>query len=100
ELSASEPMALDRDSTHRLTFDVTVIVRPGTLRTARAKLMGYLSPHGPKSIQQALDDDDTLGGVVDGILKMSIETRQAWGSTTTGGQAYPAGVLRVEVMAS
>lgn len=81
-----------------LTFDLTVAVKPGTLRTAQASLYDYLDDTGSSSIEAALLASPTLNGSVSDIIDITISDGQAWGRVSYGGKDYPAGVMRVEVI--
>lgn len=91
-----EPMTIDAGD-QTMVFNVPVLVRAGTIREAQSQLFDYLSDEGPRSIEEALYAEPTLGGTITDILKISVE--EGWGTYTIGNQAFPAGVIRVELMA-
>jgi hypothetical protein len=81
-----------------LTFELTIAVQPGTLRTAQDKLYAYASKSGDDSIEAALLAEPTLGGSIDDILDIQIDADEAFGTANIGGVAFPSAVLRVEVI--
>lgn len=56
-------LSYDGDSVYQ--FSIWVYVNPQDLNRAQTQIDEYLSSDGPKSIEAAIDDDPSLGGVVE-----------------------------------
>jgi hypothetical protein len=93
---ARRAATLDRSTQYR-SADVTVIVPWGTARTAQEALYPYMDESGDRSIEAKLMEDDTFGGLINGILAISIENEDNWGTYEVEGLGeLPAGVLTIE----
>jgi hypothetical protein len=53
------------DSLTVFTFEIVVLVRYANLRAGQDALDEYVSPFGARSIQQAVENDQSLGGLTD-----------------------------------
>lgn len=94
---ARQALTMNR-AVQQITFELTIAVKPGTLRTAQDSLYAYASDSGTNSIEAALLAEPTLGGAIDDILDIQIDSDQAFGSVNIGGIAHPSTVLTVEVI--
>lgn len=56
-------LSMDGDATY--LFSVWVYVNPQDLNRAQTQIDEYLSGEGPRSIESIIDDDPSLGGVVE-----------------------------------
>ena len=66
-------------------FTVSVVVGRASERAAQLRLDSYLSATGDYSIRQALEDDQTLGGVVQSLVVTSASGLQ---TITVGDLVY------------
>lgn len=78
------------------TFEVTVGVQLGTLRTAQDALDAYWSDTGASSIEAAILGDPTLGGLALGIVR--IEGTDYGVDVVIGEVTYFGAKWEVEVM--
>lgn len=82
------------DGEDDVTFAITIAVDWTNPRTAQQALDEYLAGTGVKSIKAAIDEDSTLGGVVDYAHVTTAEEDRIF---TFGGTEYLAADLVVEV---
>ncbi len=78
-----------------MTLNVTLFVQLGEDRSADEQLSQYINPTGPMSVAQIVDNDPTLGGVVDSSV---VTVAQDWGVYTYAGVARLGVVFPVEVL--
>ncbi len=59
-------------------FNLTVLVSMVDVEAAQVQLDAFLSPDGAASVRKALEDDPTLGGVVDDTTVMGADGYQEY----------------------
>lgn len=81
------------------TFELWVYVSPNDINKAQLAYDAAMSPDGPNSIAAALQDDPTLGGVVDSLSVTGAEA-YARRIEIPGSTELLGGALTLEVMVS
>lgn len=77
-------------------FDVWVLVAMPDFNRAQTMINPYLSPSGSRSVKLAIEQDVTLGGIVDGCR---LTGGGAYGKAEIGAIPVLAASMRLEVMA-
>jgi len=85
------------DTLSILNFEVVLAVRQSSLRASQDALDLYVSPAGEQSIQQAVESDQSLGGLSEivNVLRM-----HSYGDIAIGNVAYLGAIFDVEIHAS
>ena len=76
---------------------VTVLVSANVDRVGQLALAGYANPTGPTSIKAAIEDDRTLGGVVDDCI---VTEFRPLGMEEVGQIGFYGGEFTLRVIAS
>lgn len=87
----------DYDGDVTYTFGVTILVNAADQGRAQTNLLPYLDPTGTKSLKAALENGNTLGGVVDSVRVLNIEA--VFAREVGGGAAQIGAVVVLEVYA-
>lgn len=77
-------------------FDIWVLVPMPDFNRAQTMLNPYLSPSGTRSVKAAIEEDKTLGGIVDSCR---LTGGGAYGKATIGEATLLGASMRLEIMA-
>lgn len=78
-------------------FEVVLVVRNTNLRSGQEQLDEYVSPSGDRSVQTAVELDQTLGGISDIV---NVARAHDYGELFVGEAKYLGVIFDVEIWAS